>query len=168
VTIIPRSGGIEGFSQQVVNEETADSGLYTRAWLLDRITVALGGRAADAEVFGEDEIDSGAANDIQKVTDSIRSMVTLYGMSDLGAVALEPLSREPLFGGGLERPEYSEEIAVQIDRQIREIAFRCYEKARRLIREHRPLVDRLVDVLLDAETLEGEQFRQIVAEHEVS
>jgi len=165
VTIIPRSGGIEGFSQQVVNEETADSGLYTRAWLLDRITVALGGRAADAEVFGEDEIDSGAANDIQKVTDSIRSMVTLYGMSDLGAVALEPLSREPLFGGGLERPEYSEEIAVQIDRQIREIAFRCYEKARRLIREHRPLVDRLVDVLLDAETLEGEQFRQIVAEH---
>ncbi|MBE9116780.1 ATP-dependent zinc metalloprotease FtsH [Lusitaniella coriacea LEGE 07157] len=165
VTIIPRSGGIEGFSQQVLNEETADSGLYTRAWILDRITMALGGRAADAEVFGETEIDSGSANDIGRVTDLARKMVTLYGMSDLGQVALENPNNEVFLGGDWgTRVEYSEKVAARIDREVREIAFLCYEKARSLIREHRILVDRLVEILLEQETIEGEQFRKIVSE----
>ena len=64
------------------------------------------------------------------------------------------------------RSEYSEEVATQIDRQVREIAVRCHEDARRILRENRPLVDRIVDVLLDQETIEGDQFRKIVEEYQ--
>jgi cell division protease FtsH len=166
VTIIPRSGGVEGFTQTLPNEETIDSGLYTRSWILDEITVLLGGRATEAEVFGEDAIDTGAGSDIRKVTKLARSMVTLYGMSDLGPVALESMGEEVFLGRNLmPRSEYSEDLAIQIDRQIREIAKHCYQNARRIIRENRPLVDRLVDVLIDQETLEGDEFRKIVAEY---
>lgn len=166
VTIIPRSGGIEGFSQTVPDEETIDSGLYTRSWMLDRIKVILGGRAVEAEVFGEDAIDAGAASDIGKVTQIARQMVTIFGMSDLGPVALESMNDEVFLGRNLmPRAEHSEELASQIDTQVREIAKLCYSEARRLLRENRPLVDRLVDVLLEQETIEGEQFRKIVEEY---
>jgi len=166
VTIIPRSGGVGGFAQQVFNEELIDSGLYSRAWLLDRITIALGGRAAEIEVFGDAEATVGASSDLQAVANLAREMVTRYGMSDLGHVALESQNSEVFLGRDLmSRSEYSEEIGRQVDHQVRQIAQRCYEEARRLIREHRPLVDKLVELLLEQETIEGEQFRQIVAEY---
>ncbi|HBB33986.1 MAG TPA: cell division protein FtsH [Cyanobacteria bacterium UBA8803] len=166
VTIIPRSGGIGGFAQQVFNEEMVDSGLYTRAWLIDQITIFLGGRAAEEEVFGYDEVTKGASSDLRAVSNLCREMVTRYGMSDLGPVALESPDSEVFLGGGwTTRAEYSEEVATKIDQQVRAIAMSCYEKARRLMRENRPLIDRLVDILLDRETIEGEQFRQIVAEY---
>lgn len=160
VTIIPRSGGIEGFSQTMPNEEMIDSGLYTRAWLRDRITMALGGRAADAEVFGEDEVDTGATSDIKQVTNLARQMVTVFGMSTLGPLALENMDNDPYTGRG---GDYSEEIAQKIDVQIREIAKQCYEDAQRIIRENRALVDQLADALLEQETLEGDDFRAIIA-----
>ncbi len=167
VTIIPRSGGIEGFSQSIPNEDVIDSGLYTRSWLLDRITMTLGGRAAEAEVFGEDEIDTGAGNDIQNVTKLARQMVTFFGMSDLGPVALESPNNEIFLGRDLmPRAEYSEEVAAQIDHQVRTIAKNCYAEARRILRGYRPLMDQLVDVLVDQETIDGEQFRQIVQNYQ--
>jgi cell division protease FtsH len=166
VTIIPRSGGIGGFAQQTFNEEMIDSGLYTRAWLLDRITIALGGRAAEEEIFGDSEITVGASNDIQVVANLAREMVTRYGMSDLGPYALESGNSEVFLGRDLmSRNEYSEEIATKVDQQVRSIAVHCYSEARRLIREHRELIDQIVDLLLEQETIEGEQFRQIVAKH---
>ncbi|WP_072621104.1 ATP-dependent zinc metalloprotease FtsH [Spirulina major] len=167
VTIIPRSGGIEGFTDQVPDEEVVDSGLYTRAWILDKITVALGGRAAEAEIFGDLEIDSGSASDIKKVTDLARRMVTLYGMSELGQVALETPNGQQVFLGGDDwnRSEYSEAVAAKIDHQVRNIAMHCYDRARHLIREHRPLMDRLAEALLEQETIEGQDFRKIVAEY---
>lgn len=165
VTIIPRSGGVEGFTQALPNEETIDSGLYTRSWILDEITVSLGGRAAEAEVFGEDEIDTGAGSDIRRVTRLARQMVTFYGMSDLGPLALESPGNEVFLGRDFTpRAEYSEEVAAKIDRQVRSIAIRCYEEARRVLRDHRPLMDQLVDILLEQETIEGDQFRKIVSE----
>jgi cell division protease FtsH len=166
VTIIPRSGGIGGFAQQTFNEEMIDSGLYTRSWLLDRITIALGGRAAEEEVFGDAEITVGASNDIQVVANLAREMVTRYGMSDLGPFALESGNSEVFLGRDwMARSEYSEEVATQIDQQVRTIAVRCYSESRRIIRENRELMDTLVDMLLEQETIEGEQFRQIVAQY---
>jgi cell division protease FtsH len=164
VTIIPRSGGIEGFSQTVPNEETIDSGLYTRAWMMDKIRVLMGGRAADVEVFGEDEMDSGASSDINKVTQIARRMVTQYGMSGLGPVALEGAGEDPYGRGG--GGDYSQEMAEKIDLQIREIAIRCYEEARLMLRENRDLMDALVELLLEKETLEGEEFREVVAQYQ--
>lgn len=168
VTILPRSGGIGGFSQPTYNEERVDSGLYTRAWILDQITISLGGRAAEVEVFGDAEVTSGASSDIKSVANLARLMVTQYGMSDLGYVALESGdSGDDVFLGGDwgKRAEYSQDIAVQIDRKVREIAMDRYAEARRILRENRSLVDRLVEVLLERETLEGEEFRQIVLDY---
>ncbi|MDQ2097158.1 MAG: ATP-dependent zinc metalloprotease FtsH [Tychonema bourrellyi B0820] len=164
VTIIPRSGGIEGFTSFSLDDEMLDSeGLRSRSLMLNRITVALGGRAAEAEIYGDDEIDTGAGSDIQKVSSLAREMVTLYGMSDLGPVALESPSNQVFMGGEWgSRSQYSEEIADKIDQQIRKIAFDCYAEARRIISENRPLVDRLVEALLDLETIDGDEFRQIV------
>jgi cell division protease FtsH len=166
VTIIPRSGGVGGFAQQMFNEEMVDSGLYTRAWLLDQITIALGGRAAEKEVFGDAEITIGASNDIQRVTTLAREMVTRYGMSDLGPLALENPSQEVFLGRGLpSQSEYSEEIATQIDHRIRAISFNCYQQARQILSENRELMDYLVDLLLERETIDGDEFRKIVAEY---
>ncbi len=165
VTIIPRSGGVGGFSQQVPDEDVVDSGLYTRAWLLDGITVLLGGRAAEEEVFGRDEVTQGASNDLLAVTERARRMVTLYGMSELGQVALESPNGQVFLGGNeWGRSEYSEDMATKIDREVREIATQAFQKACQLIRDNRPLVDRLVDMLLERETIDGDEFRQIVAE----
>jgi cell division protease FtsH len=165
VTIIPRSGGIGGFAQQTFNEEMIDSGLYSRAWLLDRITITLGGRATEEEVFGDAEVTVGASNDLRVVADLTREMVTRYGMSDLGPFALESGTNEVFLGRDLmARSEYSEEVATKVDQQVRAIATRCYAEARRIIRENRKLLDHLVDVLLEQETIDGEQFRQIVGQ----
>ncbi|WP_446385896.1 ATP-dependent zinc metalloprotease FtsH [Coleofasciculus chthonoplastes] len=174
VTILPRSGGVGGFAQPLPNEEFMDisrssdlGDLYLpRTWLIDQITIALGGRASEEEVFGHGEVTIGAASDIKKVAELAREMVTRYGMSDLGPVALERPNSEVFLGGGwTQRSDYSEEVAAKIDHRVQAIAMRCYEEARQLIRDNRPLIDRLVDLLLEQETIEGEQFRQIVAEH---
>jgi cell division protease FtsH len=167
VTIIPRSGGIGGFAQSVPDEENVDSSyLRSRAWILDRIAIALGGLAAEAEVFGDSEVTTGASGDLKMVANLAREMVTLYGMSNLGPVALESPDNEVFLGGGwMERSEYSEEMARKIDNQVRAIATEAFTKARTIIRENRDLVDRLVDLLVDNETIEGEQFRQIVTEY---
>ena len=166
VTIIPRSGGIEGFTQSLPNEDIIDSGLYTRNWIVDRITVALGGFAAEAEVFGDDETSTGASGDIQQVTNLARQMVTLYGMSDLGPVALESMDNQVFLGRNLmPRSEVSEEMASKIDDQVRTIALTCLSRARQILRDNRPLMDHLVDLLLERETIDGEEFRQIVGEY---
>ena len=167
VTIIPRSGGVGGFAQQSFNEDMVDSGLYTRAWILDRITITLGGRAAEKEIFGDAEVTAGASNDLRVVSNLAREMVTRYGMSDLGPLALESQNEQVFLGRGdaNNHNEYSEEVATKIDQQVRAIALQCYEKARRMIRENRALVDHLADRLLYEETIEGEEFRKIVSQY---
>jgi len=156
VTIIPRSGGIGGFSQQIFNEERVDSGLYTRSWMANQIIATLGGRAAEAEVFGDSEITVGASNDLQMVTELAREMVTRYGMSELGLVSLEETTE------WWQRPNYSDELANQVDHLVRTMTERAYQEARRLLRAHRPLMDQLVERLLEQETIEGEEFYALV------
>ena len=167
VTIIPRSGGIGGFAKPLLRRDDIDDGLQTRSELLDRITVYLGGRASEEEIFGHDEVTVGASGDIKAVADFARKMVTRYGMSDLGSFAMETGGNEVFLGRDLmsQGPEYSEELATQIDAQIRGIVMHCYDRARLLIRTNRPLVDRLVDLLLERETIDGDEFRSIVASH---
>ncbi len=167
VTIIPRSGGVGGFAQQQFDEELLDSGLFSRSWLLDRLTITLGGRASEEEVFGDAEVTIGASNDLQVVANLAREMVTRYGMSKLGLVAFESQENEPFVGSGdwQKGKDYSEEIATEIDHQVRDLAKEAYKKAREMIRAHRPLMDYLVETLLDMETIEGKEFRKIVAQY---
>jgi cell division protease FtsH len=108
----------------------------------------------------------GASNDIQVVANLAREMVTRHGMSDLGPFALESGNSEVFLGRDwMTKAEYSEEVATKIDHQVRDIAVRCYAEARRILKEHRQLLDEIVDLLLDQETIEGEQFRKLVAQH---
>ncbi|NEO24911.1 MAG: AAA family ATPase, partial [Moorea sp. SIO4A5] len=162
VTLIPR-GQAQGLTWFTPSEE---QGLITRAQLLARITGALGGRAAEEEVFGHAEVTTGAGGDLQQLTGIARQMVTRYGMSDLGSLSLESQEGEVFLGAGLmSRAEYSEEVAARIDQQVRQIVEHCHQEAREIIRDNRDAVDRLVDLLIEKETIEGEEFRQIVAEY---
>lgn len=162
VTLIPR-GQAKGITWYTPSEE---QGLISRTQLLATITSALGGRAAEKVIFGEAEVTTGAGNDLEKVTARARQMVTRFGMSELGLLSLETEGNEVFLGRDLgTRSEYSEQIASRIDTQVRSIVDRCYEQAQRIIQENRALVDRLVDLLVDQETIDGEQLRKIVAEY---
>jgi cell division protease FtsH len=164
VTLIPR-GQAQGLTWFMPNEE---QGLTTKAQLMARIAGAMGGRAAEEEVFGDDEVTTGAGGDLQQVTEMARQMVTRFGMSILGPISLEGSGGEVFLGGGLmNRSEYSEEVAAQIDFQVRAIAEQGHQMARQIVQDNREVVDRLVELLIDKETIDGEEFRQIVAEYVV-
>jgi cell division protease FtsH len=162
VTLIPR-GQAQGLTWFTPNEE---QGLTTKAQLMARISGALGGRAAEEEIFGYDEVTTGAGGDLQQVSDMARQMVTRFGMSDLGPLSLESQGGEVFLGGGLmNRSEYSEKVATRIDEQVRSIVEHCHEISRQIIRDNREVIDRTVDLLIEKETIDGTEFRQIVAEY---
>jgi len=162
VTLIPR-GQARGLTWFAPSEEQM---LISRAQIMARIQGALGGRAAEEVVFGDAEVTTGAGNDLQQVSNMARQMVTRFGMSDLGPLSLEGQSSEVFLGRDLMmKSEYSEEIASRIDAQVRSIVEHCYDQARQIIRENRVVIDRLVDLLIEKETIDGEEFRQIVAEY---
>ncbi|HEY9615789.1 MAG TPA: ATP-dependent zinc metalloprotease FtsH2 [Microcoleaceae cyanobacterium] len=162
VTLVPR-GQARGLTWFTPNEEQS---LISRAQILARITGALGGRAAEEVVFGDAEVTTGAGNDLQQVSNMARQMVTRFGMSDLGPLSLEGQSSEVFLGRDLMvRSEYSEEISARIDAQVRSIVEHCYDMARAYMRDNRTVIDRLVDLLIERETIDGEEFRRIVAEY---
>ncbi|TAF21748.1 MAG: ATP-dependent zinc metalloprotease FtsH [Nostocales cyanobacterium] len=162
VTLIPR-GQAQGLTWFMPNEE---QGLISRSQLKARITGALGGRAAEEVIFGAAEVTTGAGGDLQQLSGMARQMVTRFGMSDLGPLSLESQQGEVFLGRDwTTRSDYSEAIAARIDAQVRLIAEECYEKAKNIIRENRSVTDRLVDLLIEKETIDGDEFRQIVAEY---
>lgn len=162
VTLIPR-GQAQGLTWFTPNEE---QGLISRSQLKARITGALGGRAAEEVIFGPAEVTTGAGGDLQQLSGMARQMVTRFGMSDLGPLSLESQQGEVFLGRDwTTRSEYSESIASRIDGQVRAIVEDCYETAKKIIRDHRTVTDRLVDLLIEKETIDGEEFRQIVAEY---
>ncbi|MBD2280052.1 MULTISPECIES: ATP-dependent zinc metalloprotease FtsH2 [Nostocales] len=162
VTLIPR-GQAQGLTWFTPNEE---QGLISRSQLKARITGALGGRAAEEVVFGSAEVTTGAGGDLQQLSGMARQMVTRFGMSDLGPLSLESQQGEVFLGRDwTTRSEYSEAIACRIDGQVRMIVEECYTNAKKIMRDHRSLADRLVDLLIEKETINGDELRQIVAEY---
>ncbi|MBD2568397.1 ATP-dependent zinc metalloprotease FtsH [Anabaena lutea] len=162
VTLIPRGQAL-GLTWFTPNEE---QGLISRSQILARILAALGGRAAEEIVFGKAEVTTGAGNDLQQVTNMARQMVTRFGMSELGLVSLESPNQEVFLGRDWgNKSEYSEEIAAKIDTQVRVIVNNCYIKAKELLQENRLVLERLVDLLAEQETIEGDLFRKIVNEN---
>ncbi|MBE9189303.1 ATP-dependent zinc metalloprotease FtsH [Gloeocapsopsis crepidinum LEGE 06123] len=165
VTLIPR-GQARGLTWFTPNE---DQGLISRAQLLARVTATLGGRAAEEIVFGKEEVTTGAGQDLQQLTNLAKQMVTRFGMSDLGLLALENQNSEVFLGRDLmTRSEYSEEITARVDAQIRQIISHCHQQALKLLQDNRVLMDRLVDLLIEQETIDGDEFRKIVAEYKQS
>jgi cell division protease FtsH len=162
VTLIPRGQAL-GLTWFTPNEE---QGLISRSQILARIAATLGGRAAEEIVFGKAEVTTGAGNDLQQVTSMARQMVTRFGMSDLGLLSLENQNNEVFLGRDwMNKSEYSEEIAAKIDIAVREIINRCYLQAKEILEENRLILERVVDILIEQETIDGDVFRGIIADY---
>jgi len=161
VTLIPR-GQAQGLTWFAPDEEQM---LVSRVQLRSRIMGALGGRAAEAVVFGHSEVTTGAGGDIQQVAGMARQMVTRFGMSELGPVALEGGSQEVFLGRDLmTRSDVSDAISKRIDEQVRAIVDSCYRDTVALVGSNRACMDRLVELLIEKESLDGDEFRRVVAE----
>jgi cell division protease FtsH len=164
VTLIPR-GQAQGLTWFSPDEEQM---LVSRAQLRARIMGALGGRAAEAVVFGHAEVTTGAGGDIQQVASIARQMVTRFGMSDLGQFSLEAGNQEVFLGRDLmTRSDGSDATAARVDAAVRQIVQSCYAETVALVGEHRACMDRVVELLIEKESLDGEEFRAIVAEFTV-
>jgi cell division protease FtsH len=162
VTLIPR-GQAQGLTWFAPDEEQS---LVSRAQLRARIMGALGGRAAEDVVFGHAEVTTGAGGDIQQVASMARQMVTRFGMSDLGPLSLEAGNQEVFLGRDLmTRSDVSDAIANRIDGAVRTIVQDCYTDTVALVASQRACMDRLVELLIEKETLDGDELRQIVSEY---
>jgi cell division protease FtsH len=151
------------------DEDILDSGLISKAYLRSRLVVVLGGRAAEIVVFGPSEVTQGASGDLQMVSRICREMVTRYGFSSLGPVALESDAGQVFLGRDWIRPEaapYSSRTGNQIDAQVRKLATAALDQALAVLRPRRELLDRLVEHLIAEETITGEAFRALVAQWE--
>ena len=157
ITLIPR-GGAKGLTWFTPEE---DQMLLSRSQLLARIITTLGGRVAEQVVFGDPEVTTGASNDLQQVTNIARQMVTRYGMSNIGPIALEDDNNEQMFLGG----EYNEAIADRIDTEVCKIINHCEQIATEIVLDNRVVIDLAVEKLLDKETIDGEEFRQLVSQY---
>jgi cell division protease FtsH len=162
VTLIPR-GQAKGLTWFTPSD---DQSLISRSQILARIMGALGGRAAEEVVFGYPEVTTGAGNDLQQVTSMARQMVTRFGMSNIGPLALEGQGSDPFLGRSMgSTSQYSEDVASRIDMQIRSIIQHCHDETVQIIKDNRVGIDQLVDILIEKETISGEEFRKIVAEY---
>ena len=160
ITITPR-GMAKGLTWFTPEE---DQSLLSRSELLARIITTLGGRAAEQVVFGDPDVTTGASSDLQQVTNLARQMVTRFGMSNIGPIALEDDNSGQVFLGGtmIQGNEYADNIADRIDEQVCNIINYCEQKAIEIIIDNRVIIDLIVERLLDIETMEGTEFRQLL------
>ncbi|NMP21482.1 ATP-dependent zinc metalloprotease FtsH [Sulfobacillus harzensis] len=158
VTIIPR-GMAMGYTLPLPIE---DRYLVTRSQILDQVAMALGGRAAEELVFGE--VSTGAQNDLEKSTAMVRQMITEYGMSEeLGPMTYGQRQDQVFLGRDIARePDYSEEVASAIDREVRDIVTQQYQRARQILSTHRSTLNRLALALMEKETLLADELKAIV------
>jgi cell division protease FtsH len=158
VTILPRGMSL-GSTWSLPDK---DSYLVNKQELLDDVTALLGGRVAEEVVFND--VTTGASHALQRVTAIARAMVTEFGMSEkLGTLAIGRRQRNPFLGRDfVEDRDYSEEVARQIDDEVRSIVEHCRQRATELITQHRGTLDDVVKALLERETLNREEFLAIM------
>ncbi len=161
VTIVPRGIGALGYALQLPTE---DRYILTKSELLDRLTVLLGGRAAEEVVFGDQT--TGAAEDLKHATELAKRMVVEYGMSEeLGPLSLGKERTNVFLGEEIVKSdEHSEELTAAIDREIRRIVLEAYNRAKNLISRYREALDRLAQELLRRETLDKEDVDKILGD----
>ena len=159
VTIIPRGRAL-GVTMQLPTE---DKHSYSKSFIENQIAILMGGRIA--EELTQEDITTGAGNDIVRATEMARRMVCEWGMSELGPLSFGN-EEEPVFLGRdfAQRSDYSEDTAIRIDQEIARIVKDANEKARAILTEHRPVLDRLAQDLLELETIEGRQVYTLIQE----
>jgi cell division protease FtsH len=158
VTIIPRGMAL-GLTQQLPE---GDRYTHSRDYIEGSIAILMGGRLAEDIFLGT--ITTGASNDIERATDLARKMVCEFGMSNLGPLTFGKKEEQIFLGREIaQHQDYSEETAINIDKEVKRIVMEQYERARQIIIEHRDALDRLAQELLSRETLDSVQIRRIVA-----
>jgi len=168
ISIIPRgrAGGLTWFTP---SEDRMDSGLYSRSYLQNQMAVALGGRISEELIFGEEEVTTGASNDLQQVARVARQMVTRFGMSDrLGPVALGRQQGNMFLGRDIaaER-DFSEETAAAIDDEVRNLVDQAYRRAKAVLVGNRHVLDQLAEMLIEKETVDSEELQELLATNDV-
>ena len=168
ISIIPRgnAGGLTFFTP---SEERMESGLYSRAYLQNQMEVALGGRVAEEIVYGEDEVTTGASNDLQQVARVARQMVTRFGMSDrLGPVALGRSQGGMFLGRDIaaER-DFSEDTAAAIDEEVSDLVAVAYKRATSVLVDNRSVLDELAEMLVEKETVDADDLQELLIRSDV-
>jgi len=166
ITLTPR-GGAKGLTWFTPTE---DQSLLSRSALLARIITTLGGRAAEQVVFGDPEVTTGASSDLQQVTNLARQMVTRFGMSNIGPIALEDENTGQIFlGGNMSQGSeaFAENIADRIDDEVCKIISYCEQKAIEIVMDNRVIIDLIVERLLDVETMDGDEFRELLSKYTI-
>jgi len=162
ITILPRSNGAGGFTLFVPNEDRMDGGMYSLKYLKAQLAVALGGRVAEELIFGEDEVTTGASNDLQQVRNIARRMVTQWGFAgdELGMTAWESADGSGPFG----RTNASEEKEEMIDAAVSKLCQEAYATTMKTLSEHQAIMEEVVKRLLEKETIDGFELADIVQE----
>ena len=163
ISIIPRGQAL-GVTMSLPTE---DRFLMSRSQLMAQLAMMLGGRAAENVTF--DEITTGASNDLERVTQTAKQMVTRFGMSDkLGPMSLGHANQQVFMGRDFgAQPDYSDEIAFQIDKEIRRIVDESYDTAEDVLLRNRDLLEKLSKDLIEYETVDAKHLRNLVEEHAV-
>jgi cell division protease FtsH len=168
ISIIPRgrAGGLTWFTP---NEDRMDAGLFSRFYLQNQMAVALGGRIAEEIIFGEEEVTTGASNDLQQVARVARQMVTRFGMSDrLGPVALGRQQGNMFLGREIaSERDFSEETAAIIDDEVRSLVDEAYRRAKAVLVGNRHVLDALAQRLIEKETVDAEELQELLATSDV-
>lgn len=167
ISIIPRgrAGGLTWFTP---SEDRMDSGLLSRSYLQNQMAVALGGRIAEEIIFGEEEVTTGASNDLQQVARVARQMVTRYGMSDrLGPIALGRQQGNVFLGRELASDrDFSNETAAIIDQEVRQLVDQAYARAKAVLKNNSHILDKLAEMLIDKETVDAEELQNMLANND--
>ncbi|KAK9815331.1 hypothetical protein WJX72_001887 [[Myrmecia] bisecta] len=163
VTLIPR-GQAKGLTWFLPGE---DPSLISKQQIVARVVSALGGRAAEEVIFGEAEVTTGASGDLQQVTQMAKQMVINYGFSDIGPWSLlDPSAQsQDVIMRMMAKNSVSEELQKRIDDAVKKIASDAYEQALQHIRDNREAMDKIVEVLLEKETMTGDEFREILSRY---
>ncbi len=161
VSIIPTGAGAAGYTMPL-NED--DRMFHTKGRMIQEIMVDLGGRVAEEMVF--DDITTGASQDIKQATQLAKAMVTKYGMSEhIGLINYDNEDDEVFIGRDLAHARgYGESVAARIDEEVKRIIDECYEKAKKIIREHEEILNRCADLLLEKEKVNREEFEGLFQE----
>ncbi|ACC83227.1 MULTISPECIES: ATP-dependent zinc metalloprotease FtsH3 [Nostoc] len=169
ISIIPRgrAGGLTWFTP---SEDRMDTGLYSRAYLENQMAVALGGRIAEELIFGEEEVTTGASNDLQQVARVARQMITRFGMSDrLGPVALGRQQGNMFLGRDImSERDFSEETAAAIDEEVRKLVDVAYTRAKEVLVGNRHILDQIAQMLVEKETVDAEELQEILSNNDVT
>jgi cell division protease FtsH len=168
ISIIPRgrAGGLTWFTP---SEDRMDSGLYSRSYLQNQMAVALGGRIAEEIIFGEEEVTTGASNDLQQVARVARQMITRFGMSDrLGPVALGRQNGNVFLGRDIASDrDFSDDTAAAIDEEVKMLVDQAYKRAKDVLVENRLVLDKIAEMLIEKETVDAEELQNLLATNEV-